>query len=132
MKNIEQIVNQAKKDQWPYPKTFDALKEAGVVSYAVHFSQVYKAEYKGTFGSWFESAPEGYHPISVSSEFSGEGVKTAIIRHMEKKTSYVECIQELGRAGVSHYLVDMNARTVTYFNPSESESQVENVPEWHC
>lgn len=128
--NLEQLLATSKKERWPYPKTFEAMKALGMESYDVYFAQDYKTEYKGTFGEWTEGAPEGYHPIAVSSIFSAAGVKAAIMRHAEKKTDYIGFLEEIGQAGASHYRVDMATRAVTYYNPAETGSHVELVPLW--
>lgn len=129
MKKIAAIIMEAKTNRWPYPKTFEALKEAGVKLYRVKFSEKYQTEYQGDFGSWTEKPPVGYHPIKVAPRFSGEGIKAAIIRHMKEHTSFVEFLEDIAASGASHYEVDMAKRTVTYFNLDSSQYQQEHVPE---
>lgn len=128
--NLEQLLATSKKERWPYPKTFEAMKALGMESYEVYFAQDYKTVYKGSFGEWIEGAPEGYHPIAVASTFSAAAVKAAIVHHGQKKTDYIGFLEEIGRAGSSHYHVDMATRAVTYYNPTETGSHVESVPIW--
>lgn len=128
--NIQEILTQAKNNQWPYPKTFDALKKAGTEFYKVSFIDTYKACYQGSFGRIEESAPAGYHAMQSKAVFNGSAIKAAIVEHAQGKTSYIEFLEEIAIQGASHYTVDMLNRTVSYFNRDESLSYVEAVPEW--
>lgn len=126
---INTILKEAKKEQKPYPQTFLALKEAGVTEYTVAWQADYEAVYKGNFGECHEAAPAGFMPVTIASDFSLEAAKQAVRNVQQKKTNYVEFLAEIGAAGVSHYRVDMQKRTVTYYDPSEKFSYMEVVPE---
>lgn len=128
MKLLESILSNAKNNQWTYPKTFQTLADAGVASYTVSFIGSFNALYEGTFGIWNEPAPTGYVSPVLGDEFSTEGVKMALRRHMAGETNYIEFLADLAAQGVSHYRVDMGNRTVTYFNDDETHSHQENVP----
>lgn len=130
MLTIETMLAEAKANQWPYPKTFQMIADAGVEYYVVKFVDNYDASYVGTSGVWHEPVPAGYVPSVLSDTFCAEGVKAAIKRHMSKQTNFVQLLVELAAQGVSHYRVDMKDRTVTYFNEDESQSNVEHVPVW--
>jgi len=130
MQDIEIILKTAKADQWPYPKTFEMLKKAGVTSYTIHFSSQYDATFLGEFGVWKEVAPSGYIPLQATKEFSGDGVKAALGRHIKNQTTYVQLLAELAQAGASQYKVDMDKRTVTYSNDEGTQSYQQHVPEW--
>ena len=125
---VEEILKESKGNKWPYPKTFNALKEAGVEYYVVHFSNEFNATYYGTFGTYQEAVPEGYKPELIAKEFSSESVKKSLIEHMQGKTTYTEFLIDLGKSGASHYKVVMEDRTVTYFNDAEDASHEERVP----
>jgi DNA-binding MarR family transcriptional regulator/uncharacterized protein YbcV (DUF1398 family) len=125
---INAILNQAKQERWPYPRTFQTLKDAGVEHYRVSWLEGWQASYEGNFGSATEEAPKEFQQPSISSSFVAKEVKEALIRHMEKKTSYWEWLVETAAAGASHYVVNMEQHTVTYFDPEEKHSLVERVP----
>lgn len=128
---IEKILTESKTNKWPYPKTFEALKNASVDSYSVSFGNGFQAIYRGGFGSLQEKEPAGYHPVKVAKDFESKNIKNAIIKHVQQQTPFVEFLEDIASFGVSHYVVDMKLRTVTYFNPDESQSHVENVPLWN-
>lgn len=128
---IEKILTESKINKWPYPKTFEALKDASVDSYSVSFENGFQAIYRGGFGSLQEKEPAGYRPVKAAKDFDAENIKNAIIKHVQQQTPFVEFLADIASFGVSHYIVDMKQRTVTYFNPDESQSHVEHVPLWN-
>ncbi|MDF3047200.1 MAG: marR [Candidatus Midichloriaceae bacterium] len=130
MKAIVDIRNESKKDRWPYPKTFQVLKDNGLQNYEVHFADYYRAEFNGDFGSFTEEPLEGYSPIKANEHFNAEGIKNAVIKHAIERTPYLDFLQNAAANGATHYKVDMDKRTVTYFNADESVSHIEYVPNY--
>jgi hypothetical protein len=126
---IADTLKQAKENRWPYPKTFQLLKEAGVTSYRVKWGEKYEGVYQGTFGEWKEPPPRGFKPIKRGkTAFSAQGVKNALNRHQRGETDFVTLLDELAEAGVSHYVVDMDKRMITYYDAQEKEYCQERVP----
>lgn len=125
---LQTLLTQAKKEQWPYPKTFQALKDAGVTSYKVTFA-AYDATYYGSFGTWKEPAPEGVTPQTISPTFDKSAFVDALKRHMRKETTYAQWLAQSAAAGVDHYVVSMPERTVTYYGINPDEFHVEHVPQ---
>jgi len=127
---IESIDRDALAHKWSFPKKFQALADAGVESYSVRFIDEFDRVYRGNFGVWHEPVPIGYAPCVLSDEFSTDGIKAAIMRSMRGQIDYIQFLVEIAAAGVSHYKVDMNKRTVTYFNEDETCFHEEKVPVW--
>lgn len=126
---ITDILKHAKETKQPYPKTFEALKEAGVISYEVRFKERYDGKYTCTFGQYQEPQLPNFTPVKVAPNFSKEEVARVIKRHIEEKTDFAtELLHELGAAGVSHYKVDMKDRTVIYYDENERNSLKEAIP----
>jgi DNA-binding MarR family transcriptional regulator/uncharacterized protein YbcV (DUF1398 family) len=126
---IADILKQAKEGRWPYPKTFQLLKQAGVHSYKVKWGEGYEGIYHGTFGEWLEPAPSDFKPVKkMEIAFSQQRLKESIERHQRGETNFVTLLVELAEAGVSHYVVDMDKRTVKYFDAEEKHSYEEKVP----
>lgn len=127
--HIISILKEAKEQQKPYPQTFETLKNAGVTEYNVSWEDNnYKAVYSGNFGTVQEPAPVGFEPVIVAKYCDLEAAKQALREVQQKKITYVDWVTKMAAAGISHYHVDMNQRTVTYYNPSETESFTEQVP----
>lgn len=130
MKSIEAIQHEATVNKWPYPKTFEAYKTAGIRLYRVLLGESYQVIYEGTSEVFEQTGLEGYQYIKAAKIFSQDGVKEAIRIHMNEKTSYVQLLADIAHAGVTHYVVDMSARAVFYYNEDETEFHREDVPHW--
>jgi uncharacterized protein YbcV (DUF1398 family) len=113
-KRIEEVVTKGKREQWPYPKIFDALKEAGVEYYEADVAS-HNIVYHGVGGTFTEAPPLGFRPLVPNLLFDRGGVQRAIQRNRAKQTGYRQFLGEIARAGIVKYRVDMKARTVTYF-----------------
>ena len=134
MHEIAQILTKAKAQRWPYPKTFQALKNIGVESYVVSLLEGIDAIYQGSFGVWIEAVPSDYisQGFDVDGSFYPSEIQAAILKHVQKKTSYLEFLRDIAASGVASYIVDMQAATVTYFNIDKTQSYQEIVPIWEA
>lgn len=129
MELLKKVLQESKENKWPYPKTFDAIKKAGVSSYTVHFAGHYSSTYTGSFGTYEEKGLDGYKPLTASKSFSKTGLSQAVINHAVKKSHYLDFLKDAAASGSTHYVVDMEKRTVTYYNVDESASYQELVPQ---
>ncbi|HJZ22965.1 MAG TPA: DUF1398 family protein [Candidatus Babeliales bacterium] len=125
---LDELLIQAKKEQWPYSKTFEALKKAGVTSYEVKLAD-YDATFYGDFGTLKEPKPEGFYTLTISTKFNKQAFIDALKRHMKKETSYVEWLGKSAAAGIARYVVSMADRTVTYYGINADDFHVEHVPQ---
>jgi uncharacterized protein YbcV (DUF1398 family) len=126
-KRVEELFTKSKQEKWPYPKIFDALKGAGVEYYETEVA-THGIVYHGSEDSISEPPPPGFTPLRVSAHFDAAGVKLAIERN-KTKHDYLAFLQEIARAGVVRYRVDMSARTVSYLGGA-SQAYVEPVPQF--
>ena len=126
-KRVEEIFTKSKQEKWSYPKIFDALKDAGVEYYETEVA-THDIVYHGSGYSISEPPPPGFTPLRVSANFDAAGVKLAIERNKTKPDDMV-FLQEIARAGVVPYRVDMSARAVSYLG-STSQAYVEPVPQF--
>jgi hypothetical protein len=82
-KRVEEIFTKSKQEKWPYPKIFDALKEAGVESYETDVA-THDIVYHGSGDSVPEPAPSGFSPLKTSAHFDPAEVQLAIERNKVK------------------------------------------------
>ncbi len=127
---IQAILTQSKEERWPYPKTFNTLRDAGVNAYHVTFNASFEAFYEGSFGRLEEKALPGYSSPKINAIFSDIGIKESIQKHIREKTPYLSWLNEAASQGVASYIVNMSNRTVTYFNLDKTKQYIEHVPEW--
>lgn len=125
---IEEIARISKIEKWPYPKTFNALKERGVLSYEVTVSN-HQITYFGGQYSFQEQVPEEFQALEITKALNVDLLKKALENTRLKITNYEEFLKEIAQAGVHHYQVDMLKNTVSYFGTNSHESLVENVPQ---
>jgi uncharacterized protein YbcV (DUF1398 family) len=126
-KRVEEIFTKSKPEKWSYPQIFDALKEAGVEYYETEVP-THGIVYHGSGDSISEPPPPGFTTLKVGANFDAEGVKLAIERN-RTKPDYVVFLQEIARAGVVRYRVDMSARAVSYLGGA-GQAYVEPVPQF--
>jgi len=124
---IQEIARVSKTERWPFPKTFDALKNAGVDYYDVDIA-THQITYHGSGKSFSEPAPTGSPILQVSERFDKQAVQQVIQKHQKEKTSYQDFLEGIAQAGVRSYRVDMSKRTVAYRGSSPKEEHVEQVP----
>jgi uncharacterized protein YbcV (DUF1398 family) len=81
--------------------------------------------YHGSGDAIPEPPPE-FTSLKPSASFDARGVKLAIERN-KAKPDYMVFLEEIARAGVVRYRVDMAARDVRYFGAA-GQAYVEKVP----
>ncbi len=125
---IIDIFKTAKEQKWPFPKTFDILKEIGVLTYEVSWKNGYYSQVNFLQSSVVEENIEGFKQQNIINTFTPDKAKQALLDHQHGKTNYIEWMHEMACAGVSSYIVDMATRTVIYYNLDKTESITELVP----
>jgi uncharacterized protein YbcV (DUF1398 family) len=127
---IKEISKVSKAEKWTFPKTLNALRDAGVKDYNVEFSSC-TITYHGSGQKMIESdAASLKNLLPCGSSFDLKGLVDAIKIHQVKQTPYSEVVKEMVRAGVVHYRVDVIARTCTYFGTNPNEEYVEKFEEY--
>lgn len=125
VKKIENVITEAKRELWDYPKTFNALKEAGVEYYIAKIS-THEIVYYGNGEQWIEPSPQDFRDLEVYKNFDSIAVGNAIKRHNEKETDFYQLLEEIAGCGVQSYRVDMNQRTVTY-SGDQGQEYIEKI-----
>jgi uncharacterized protein YbcV (DUF1398 family) len=124
-KRVREIFTMSKQQKWAYPKIFDALKDAGVEYYETDVA-THNIVYHGSGDALPEPPPPEFTPLKPSARFDSRGVKLAIERN-RTKPDYMAFFEEVARAGVVRYRVDMSRREVSYFGAG-GEAYAEKVP----
>lgn len=124
---VAEISRISKSEKWPYPKTFNALKDAGVESYKTQVTN-YELTYSGGGSKWIEPSISDHEGIPVANSFSASKVVKAIQKHTLEKTSYDCFLLDIAAAGVVFYIVDMEKREIRYQGTNPGESHIEKVP----
>lgn len=126
IKTIDELGKKALAENWSYPQLFDALKNAGVTSYETNVPE-HLIVYKVGDEEIEAPIPKDWQSLDVAPELDESGVKEAIAQSGRREISYPEFLAEIATSGVSHYVVDMAARTITYVG-ADGKALVEPVP----
>src|ERR1700710_399761 len=113
LNTINQLSKQAEAENWSYPQLFDALKDAGVTSYETNVPE-FEIVYQTAGDEIHAPIPKDWESLTVAPELDEAGVKEAIAQAGRHEISYPEFLAEIATSGVTHYNVDMEARTITY------------------
>jgi uncharacterized protein YbcV (DUF1398 family) len=122
---VREIFTMSKQEKWAYPKIFEALKDAGVEDYETDVA-THDVVYHGSGDAIPEPPPPEFTPLNPSASFDARRVKLAIERN-KAKPDYMVFLEDMARAGVVRYRVDMSARDVRYFGAA-GQAYVERVP----
>ena len=125
---VREIAEVSKRKRWPFPRTFVALKEAGVASYRFEVPSG-ATLFRDPQGSVFEEEIASAPPVEVAPVLDATAVAAAIRRHVAERTEFLDFRLEAARAGVLAWEVDMERRTCTYFGGDRGR-HIEQVPPW--
>jgi uncharacterized protein YbcV (DUF1398 family) len=128
-KQVLDIAERGKAESWSYPKVFRELKKAGVQSHEV-WVENFKSIYKSGSQTCLEPLPEGFHTLKTSNDFNEVDFLEALSRRQNHETTYVKFLSDIAEAGVSSYIVDMEAQTVTYRDQDEKNCYIQNIPDY--
>ena len=127
-KILEMIVK-AKNEDWPFPKTFNALQELGVLTYSVSWQEGYHSIMTINTGEILEEDnPDWFTPPVMNAIYSEDAARKALKIHQLGETNFLQWIHDMAYAGVTSYLVTMGDRTVVYYNHDKTKLFLEMVP----
>lgn len=129
MKNeIISLLNQAKQEKWPYPKTYKLLKEQGVIYYSVSWNDGYAATYNLKNGTSFEEKLLDFKSPKKSNLVSIEDAQQVLKDHQNGKTNFYEWLEQMSSFGITNYLISMVNNTATYYSENKEHFFIENIP----
>lgn len=127
MFTIEQIHEAEKKVQSgkDFPQLAKDLKKLGVTRFDV-FVINGMATYYGTDDFVVQGSPV-YEDLLIEPESSTKALEESIQKHQAGETTYQTFCKEVALAGVERWVVDLEAKTVTYFASEGAEILVEEI-----
>lgn len=123
---IKKIIKLANEEKWIFPKTYAALKEAGVTKYDVATSNLDTTYFKGSEVVYVKES-EFKKKFKVTLPFSKQGIEDVIKHHQINRTSYFEFMEGIASHGCDHYTVDMEKDECIYFDKEETQSHIEKI-----
>ena len=126
---VLEISKVSKAEKWPFPKTLNALQEAGIESYDVELTSS-SIVYHGSGKQLKEEHVESLTKMPpLGRIFNVKALKEAIHIHQVKRTPYSEVMKEVVKAGIPRYRVDIHKRSCTYFGNAPGEEYTEFFPD---
>ncbi len=123
---LEEIKKLSLEQKWTFPRTFSALKEAGVESYEV-WVPYHEIIYHGGGTQFVESHPQSANKVSVSENLKIKPLKEAISRGRKRTINFERFLDAIAKAGVQTYNAKMAESKITYVGKSGDEYS-ENIP----
>ncbi|MFD0674692.1 DUF1398 family protein [Cohnella sp. GCM10027633] len=127
IEEVERISRVSKSEKWPYPRTFQELLGAGVVSYRTSLVDG-STLFRGTGAQYEEPHDPSYAALQVAERFQADAVKRGLEHHQQHRTPFSAFLRDMADAGVRFYEVNMSERTIDYTSGRPGESYVEAVP----
>lgn len=122
---IREISQSSKSERWPFPKTFETLREAGVASYRFDVARGTTSFFGMDGGSFSESLQVTEVPVSLGLDPTA--LRAAIEEHIAQQTPFSDFRLKAAAAGVEYWNVDMERRTVAYAG-LDGRTHLEIVP----
>ncbi len=109
-----------------FPEYIQALIALGVVKYTIYVSDGH-AEYIDKNNYTLNSQAE-YPLLEISTEPNIDNFKHYLKTHQQGKTDYLTFCTDSAEAGVVKWIVDLTAKTCTYFDQPDNQILIENIP----
>lgn len=125
--HVRQIHEESKSERWPFPKTFEALKGAGVAAYRYDVPTG-ETVFMGASGISLSELPSGAGRVEIAPDFDQQAIASAIKKHSVEHTPFQDFRTDAARAGVEYWEVSMENRTVKYCGAGGCQ-HTEQVPQ---
>ncbi|PKL36746.1 phage envelope protein [Candidatus Peregrinibacteria bacterium HGW-Peregrinibacteria-1] len=128
MFTIEQInaAHSKVKSGADFPAYIQDIKKLGVTYYETFVTDGH-TDYLGE-KNYKTSSPAKYDSLEIADDSNIEQFKTAIKAHQEGKTDYPTFCNDCAKYGIEKWAVDIKEMTCTYYDKSENEVMIEQIP----
>lgn len=113
MRSLSEVIELGKSGKIPYPKLVDLLAEAEVKNYVTDVA-TRRITYFGLETPFVEQSPGS--PLQIADDFNEKEVINAIKRTQKRETTYPQFLEEIAKAGIYKYEVDLIKREITYIS----------------
>jgi uncharacterized protein YbcV (DUF1398 family) len=127
IEEVQRISKVSKQEKWPYPRTFQELLAAGVVSYRTSIANN-RTVYRGASSQYEEPHAEEESSLEVAQLFQADAVKRGLKHHQIHRTPFSDFVKDMAEAGVQYYEVNMSNRTINYTSGQPGQSVEERIP----
>lgn len=109
-----------------FPKYIQELKQLGVSSYTTYVSDGH-VDYLSENKTKLTSPPK-YDPRTIEKFMNFELFIKNLKDHQQGKTDFLTFIHHCAQCGIEKWVVSINKMTCTYYDGTEKEALMENIP----
>jgi uncharacterized protein YbcV (DUF1398 family) len=128
MFTVEQIkaAHSKVKSGADFPAYIQEIKALGVTHYEAYVTDGH-IDYHGA-NNYTAKVPAKYEPLIIATAPSIDEFKAELKAHQQGKTDFLTFIKMCAKFGVEKWMICMSEMTCTYFDKSEKEILVEEIP----
>lgn len=128
MFTVEQIelAHEKVKSGADFPKYIQEIKELGVIAFET-FVKDSHTQYFGENNFSINSLPQ-YQELYIAEITDAQKFMVQLKFHQQGKTDYFTFRKDCAEAGIEKWKVDLNRMTCTYYDQSDNEILVEEIP----
>jgi uncharacterized protein YbcV (DUF1398 family) len=128
MFTVEQIkaAHSKVKSGADFPAYIQEIKALGVTHYEAYVTDGH-IDYHGA-NHYTAKVPAKYEPLIIATAPSIDEFKAELKAHQQGKTDFLTFIKMCAKFGVEKWMICMSEMTCTYFDKSEKEILVEEIP----
>ncbi|MGB4448229.1 MAG: DUF1398 family protein [Cloacibacterium sp.] len=109
-----------------FPKYIQEIKELGVIAFET-FVKDSHTQYFGENNFSINSLPQ-YEELYIAEITDAHKFMSQLKLHQQGKTDYFTFCKDCAEAGIEKWKVDLNQMTCTYYDQSDHEILVEEIP----
>lgn len=109
-----------------FPSYIKEIKEFGVTHYETYVTDGH-INYHGT-ENYTANVPPKYDLLIIADISKNEEFKVELLAHQQGKTDFLTFIKMCATFGIEKWKVDLEKMTCTYYDKSENEVLIENIP----
>jgi len=128
MFTVEQIMaaHNKVKSGADFPAYIQEIKALGVTNYEAYVTDGH-IDYHGA-NHYTAKVPAKYEPLIIATAPSIDEFKAELKAHQQGKTDFLTFIKMCAKFGVEKWMICMSEMTCTYYDKSENEILVEEIP----
>jgi uncharacterized protein YbcV (DUF1398 family) len=109
-----------------FPAYIKEIKSLGVTHYEAYVTDGH-IDYHGA-NNYTAKVPAKYAPLVIAGTSKSEAFKAELAAHQQGKTDFLTFIKMCATLGIEKWAICMDKMTCTYYDKTENEILVEQIP----
>ena len=116
----------SKEEKWPFPKILDELKNQGIDYYLTQVVTLETRYFAGNASSRVGHGNPGTK-LEIAPEFNESSIQELVKNYLQEGPNFNEFLENLAKAGVKFFRVDVVHRSATFSGGKPGESHLQKV-----